>query len=165
MREQLALRDARVRSGARQIGWKVGFGSPTALRALDIALPLTGFLLDEGLLEDGTSVDIGAWASPVLEPEIAVHISRDVEADATLDQVRESIGALSAAIELADVDIEPSDVHQILARNIFQRHVLLGARDRTRASSEGIGVQVSVDSRVAVSTDNPSLLTGEPGTS
>jgi 2-keto-4-pentenoate hydratase len=161
MREQLAARDVRVRAGERQIGWKVGFGAPAGLTALRIERPLVGFLMQAGLLDDGSTVPVGSWTRPALEPEIAVHLERDVAPDATRQQTRDAIGGLSAAIELADVDLPFEDPHAILAGNIFHRHVVLGPVDRTRSSGEDVTAEVRVDGEVVASTDDPAALTGE----
>jgi len=161
MRAQLEVRDERLHSGQRQIGWKVGFGSPAAAAALGIDRPLVGFLMDGGLLSDGAEVPVGSWTTPMLEPEIAVHTARDLARGASWEEVRTAIGGLSAAIELADVNPPPEDVHAILAGNIFHRHVLLGRVDRGRSTGEGIGGRVRIDGDETAATDNPSALTGE----
>jgi 2-keto-4-pentenoate hydratase len=161
MREQLALRDTRLRGGERQIGWKVGFGAPAALEKLAIDRPLVGFLMERGLLADGASVEVGSWATPMLEPEIAVHLARDVPGDASWEDARAAIGGLSAAIELADLDPPPTDPRAILAGNIFHRHVLLGSVDPDRSTGEGVAARVLVDGEEVAANDDPATLTGE----
>ncbi len=161
MRDQLAVRDEHVRDGDRQIGWKVGFGAPAAAAALGIDRPLVGFLLESGLLAAGAEVQIGSWTTPRLEPEIAVHIASDVPGDASWDDVRAAIGGLSAAIELVDVHPPSEDVREILAGNIFHRHLLLGPVDSERSTGEGIGCRVLIDGEEVAATDDPSALTGE----
>jgi 2-keto-4-pentenoate hydratase len=161
MRDQLAVRDERLRAGERQIGWKVGFGAPAAMERLGTDRPLVGFLMDTGLLEDGATVPIGDWTAPALEPEIAVHLAQDVAPDASWDDVRAAIGGLSAAIELADVDPPPHDVRAILAGNIFHRHVVLGPVHASRSTGEGIGGRVLRDGEQIAANDDPAALTGE----
>jgi 2-keto-4-pentenoate hydratase len=84
-----------------------------------------------------------------------------VPGDATWEQVRDAIGGLSAAIELADLDPPPQDVQAILAGNIFHRHVVLGPVHDDRSTGEGIGARVLVDGEQAAATDDPAALTGE----
>jgi 2-keto-4-pentenoate hydratase len=133
MRAQRALRERCLREGARQIGWKVGFGAPAAKEKLKIAMPVIGFLLDRALIASGTCVNVAGWRKPVLEPEIAVHIGRDLPGGVDLDTVRAAIAAIGPAIELADIDREPDDLEAILSGDIFQRHVILGPSDASRA--------------------------------
>jgi 2-keto-4-pentenoate hydratase len=161
MRDQLAVRRTRLRGGEQPLGWKVGFGSPAAAAQLGIERPLVGFLTDRGLLPDGATVGVNAWTNPMLEPEIAVYLARDLEPGASWEAVGAAIGGLSAAIELADVHPPPTDVRAILAGNIFHRRVVLGAVDDTRTTAEGIGGRVLRDGDEIASTDDPAALTGE----
>lgn len=43
------------------------------------------------------------------------------------------MASLGPAIELADVNFPPDDVESILAGNIYNRHVILGQTDSSRA--------------------------------
>jgi 2-keto-4-pentenoate hydratase len=149
-RAMLALRRERLEAGARPIGWKVGFGSPASLELLGIDRPLVGFLLDSGLIEDGASVAIGAWTKPVIEAEIGAHIGASG-----------SIAGLSAAIELADIDLKPEDPEPIAAGNIFHRHVMLGPVDATRVDGTAIGARLVRNGEAVAETDDPSAMTGD----
>jgi 2-keto-4-pentenoate hydratase len=72
---------------------------------------------------------------PVVEPEIALHIGTDVPAGADRATAQAAIAAIGPAFELADVDQPPQDAQAILTGNIFQRHVMLGPRDASRAGA------------------------------
>jgi 2-keto-4-pentenoate hydratase len=135
MRAQFALRRAKRDAGAKQIGWKVGFGAPAAKEKLKIAMPLVGFLMDSALLPSGASVSLKGWQKPVAEPEIAVHIGHDLPENADRATVRCAIAAIGPAIELADIDCPVDDVQAILSGDIFQRHVVLGPKDASRAGA------------------------------
>jgi 2-keto-4-pentenoate hydratase len=160
MQALLAARDERVRAGRRQIGWKLAFGAPAAAAALGIDRPLVGVLMDDGVIEDGASVPVGDWTSPVLEVEIAAHLCRDIAPDATADDVRDAIDGLAAAIELVDIDGPRDDIPAVLATNIFHRHVALGPL-RHGAGAEGVTARVRIDGGEVAATDDPSALTGE----
>lgn len=144
MRAQLALRRQRLDAGARQVGWKVGFGAPAAKEKLRLAAPLAGFLLDTALLPSGATVSLAGWRKPVAEPEIAAFVGRDLPAGADPEAAAAAITALAPAIELADIDGPMDDVESILAGDIFQRHVILGPRDAARrgGSAAGLGALV-----------------------
>lgn len=132
MRRQFDLFEERRRSGARRIGWKVGFGAPAAKEKLKIDNPLIGFLLDKAVLGDGATVSLAGWTKPVAEPEIAIEIGRDVPAAASELETAQCIASIGPAIELADIDGPMDDVESILAGDIFQRHVIFGPRTSTR---------------------------------
>jgi 2-keto-4-pentenoate hydratase len=135
MRAQFELRRAKRDAGGRQVGWKVGFGAPAAKEKLKIAMPLVGFLMDSALLPSGTSVSLKGWQRPVAEPEIAVYIGHDLPGSADRASVRSAIAAIGPAIELADIDCPVDDVQAILSGDIFQRHVILGPKDASRAGA------------------------------
>jgi 2-keto-4-pentenoate hydratase len=162
MAAQLALRARKTGAGERVIGWKVGFGAPAAMEKLGLNAPLVGFLTDRALLEPGASVSLAGWAKPAAETEIAVYLGADVPGDASRDVAREAIAAIGPAIEIADVDSPPDDVERILAGNIYQRHVMLGERDASRAGSrlDGVTARVVRNSREIASTADLQALTG-----
>ncbi len=157
----LARRAERLGAGERSVGWKLGFGSAAAIDALGTDRPLVGFITDGALLDDGATVDVGSWIQPVLEPEVAVHLSADVDEGASWDDVHASIGGLSAAIELADVDFASTDPETIVAGNIYSRHVLLGPVDTGRSRPDGVSCRLLRDGELIAETDTPEELTGE----
>jgi 2-keto-4-pentenoate hydratase len=145
MRLQRALLAQRLRSGARQVGWKVGFGAPAAKEKLKLDAPLVGFILDRALLPPGARVSLAGWQKPAAEPEIAVYLGADLGPGADADTARAAISSLGPAIELADIDGPMDDVQSILAGDIFQRHVLLGPRTGGRAGALLDGLSAKVE--------------------
>src|SRR5262249_52435703 len=126
MTEQLAKRRALVAAGEKPLGWKVGFGAPAIMEKFQITAPLVGFLMQRGLIQWGAAASLAGWAKPVAEPEIAVHIGRDLPGGGDLASAAGAIAALGPAIELADANLPFEDPEAILKGNIFQRHVILG---------------------------------------
>ena len=80
-------------------------------------------------------MSLAGWTKPVAEPEIAVHIGRDVAAGADREPPRAAIAGISPAIELADLTAPPEDPERILGGNIYQRHVVLAGAGPARAGS------------------------------
>jgi len=140
MEKQLKLRQDRLNAGEKHIGWKVGFGAPLSMQKLRLERPLVGFLTDKVLLPSASSVSIAGWTKPAMEPEVAVHMGKDLLAGADLEKTREAIAALGPAIEVADVNFAPEDVEVILSDNIFNRHVILGKTDPSRAGGQLAGL-------------------------
>ena len=141
MRRQFALRKKQFDAGAKQIGWKVGFGTKAAKEKLGIAMPLVGFLLDRAVLPSGATVSLHGWQQPAAEPEIAVYLGKDVPAGASRETAKSCIAALGPAIELADITCPIEDVETVLDRDIFNRHVVLGPRDNARAGARLDGLK------------------------
>ena len=134
MERQLKLRRERLNAGERSIGWKIGFGAPASLERLQLARPLIGFLTDRILLPTHGTVPLAGWTKPAMEPEVAVYLGSDLPAGSTRATTRACIAAIGPAIELADVHFPPDDVQEILAHNIYNRHVILGPADPSRAA-------------------------------
>jgi len=162
MEKQLKLRQNRLSAGEKHIGWKVGFGAPLSMKKLRLERPLVGFLTDKVLLSSASSVSLAGWTKPAMEPEVAVHMGKDLLAGADLETTRDALAALCPAIEVADVHFAPEDVEEILADNIFNRHVILGKADSSRAGGQLAGLTGYVshnDEKLPPVTD-PQALTG-----
>lgn len=133
MDKLLKLRQGRLDAGDKAIGWKVGFGAPASLSALRLDAPLVGFLTDKVLLDSGSALSIAGWTKPAAEPEIAVYLKEDLPGISDRETIQAAISAIGPAIEIADVHFPPNDVEAILAGNIYNRHVILGKSDNSRA--------------------------------
>jgi 2-keto-4-pentenoate hydratase len=162
MAVQLGRRRERLDAGERPLGWKVGFGAPAAMQKLAIKAPLIGFLTDQALVATGATVSLAGWSKPVAEPEIAVHMGRNLSAGADRDTVKAAIAGLGPAIELADVDRPPDDVERILAGNIYQRGIVVGPCDASRAGGvvDGLHGHVARNGSAFAQTSDPQALTG-----
>jgi 2-keto-4-pentenoate hydratase len=157
----LAFRDEAIGVGAEPLGWKAGFGAPASLASLGTDRPLVGFLTRERLLPPGATVTVSSWTKPMLEAEVAAHLSSDIGPGATPAEALAAVGGWSVAVELADVSYAPSDVELILAGNIYHRHVLLGPTVSPRPSSPSFSVLR--DGEEVAATSSPEELTGELG--
>lgn len=131
--KQLKFRRDRWNAGEKPIGWKVGFGAPASLDSLRLDGPLIGFLTDKILLPSNPTVSIEGWTKLAMEPEIAIYMGSDLAGSSDRETTRAAIASLGPAIELADVHFPPDDVEAILAGNIYNRHVILGRADSSRA--------------------------------
>ena len=159
-RAMVQLQRERVAAGAGRLGWKAAFGSPSGLATLGLDRPLVGFLTRDRQLAPGAAASVEGWVRPMFEAEVAVHIGRDLPPSPDAPAVEEAIAGLSAAIELADLDPPPSDVAEILAGNIFHRHVLVGDVRQQPHDLAGVTVTVTRDGAEVARTDDPQALTG-----
>jgi 2-keto-4-pentenoate hydratase len=137
MHAQLAVRRHRITAGEQQLGWKVGFGAPSAMTALDIDRPLVGYLMKSTIVASGAEIPYADFTQAVIEPEIAVYLDRGVDGGAEKAAIRAAISGLGAAIEIADVSFPPTvGPEKILAGNIYQKGIVLGQVDECRAGAE-----------------------------
>ena len=163
MRAQLALRRQRLDAGDAPLGWKVGFAAPAMLKRLNITGPLVGFLTRAARVQSGGSVSLAGWVKPVAEPEIAVHIGRDVSAGADHATAKAAIAGISPTIELVDLTAPPEDPERILSANIYQRHVVLDGAGPARAGSASNGLTCRVIRRASefARTSDPQANSGD----
>ncbi|MEK9664325.1 MAG: hypothetical protein VW082_06865, partial [Candidatus Nanopelagicales bacterium] len=90
---QGAYLERSVAEGERQVGWKIGFGSPAGLSALDLDAPIIGFLTDRGAVAPGSAVDVTGWTAPVVECEVAALVGRDIPPGTRTEHIDEFVTA------------------------------------------------------------------------
>lgn len=163
MTRQLTLRGDLLRAGKRPLGWKLAFGGPAAMQRLHIDEPLMGFLMADAIVSSGSTLSVERWTKPAAEPEITVYLDRDLPAGADRQTAMAAIGGLGAAIEVADVDHPSDDVEGTLARDIYQRHVILGQRNNSYAGGclRGLNARVNLNASEIANTSALEALTGE----
>lgn len=163
MTAQLSHRRELLAAGHKPLGWKVAFGGPAALERLRTNSPLVGFLTDRALVSPGATISLSGWKKPAAEPELAVYLGKVLPAGSDRQTAIAAISAIGPAIEIADVDHPSDDVKGTLARNIYQRHVVLGRKDVLRAGGviSNLGCRVSRNAAEIANTSNLEVLTGE----
>jgi 2-keto-4-pentenoate hydratase len=163
MQQQLRSRRELMAAGKRPLGWKLAFGGPAALERLQINAPLVGFLMADAVVPSGSTISFAGWKKPAAEPELAVYLGKDLASGDDRQATMGAIAGLGAAIELADVDHPSDDVEGTLARNIYQRHVVLGGCDANYAggSLSGLNARVFRNGAEMANTSEFEALTGE----
>jgi 2-keto-4-pentenoate hydratase len=163
MQHQLRCRRELLEAGKKPLGWKLAFGGPAALERLRISAPLVGFLMEEAVLPSNASISLAGWKKPAAEPELAVYMGKDLGAGAERQTVTSAIAGLGAAIEVADVDHPSDDVLGTLARNIYQRHVILNGCNDAYSGGQlrGLHARVIRNGAEMASTSKLEDLTGE----
>lgn len=163
MERQLRLRQDRLNAGDKSIGWKVGFGTSASQERLRIHEPLVGFLTEKALLASGAKVSIEGWVKPAVESEIAIYMGADLNGAVDRETTRAAIASIGPAFELADVHFPPDNVEMILADNIYNRHVILGRADISRAGCvlDGLEAQIYRNGDEVARTTDLQALTGD----
>jgi 2-keto-4-pentenoate hydratase len=162
MQAQLKRRRERIAAGETPLGWKLGFGAPASMQMLGLAGPLVGYLMQGALLASGARVNVAGWTKVVAEPEIGVRLGTDLPAGADAKTAQAAIASLTPAIELADLAPPPTrdNIDAVLAGDIYQRHVVLGADRRDGGDTDGLSTHVVRRGVLAAETADPQALTG-----
>jgi 2-keto-4-pentenoate hydratase len=163
MQQQLRWRRELLAAGKKPLGWKLAFGGPAALERLRINAPLVGFLMADAVVASGSTISFAGWKKPAAEPELTVYLGKNLSPGADRQTIMAAIAGLGPAIEIADVDHPSDDVEGTLARNIYQRHVILGACDATHAGGAlpGLNARVFRNGAEMANTSEFEALTGE----
>ena len=163
MQQQLRWRRELLAAGKKPLGWKLAFGGPAALERLHTNAPLVGFLMADAVVETGSTISFAGWKKPAAEPELTVYLGKDLPPGADRKTTMDAIAGLGPAIEVADVDHPSDDVEGTLARNIYQRHVVLGGCDTTHAGGAlpGLNARVLRNGAEMANTSEFEALTGE----
>jgi len=163
MQQQLRCRRELLAAGKKPLGWKLAFGGPAALERLRINAPLVGFLIADAVVASGSTISFAGWKKPAAEPELAVYLGKDLAPGADRQTIMSAIAGLGAAIEVADVDHPSDDVEGTLARNIYQRHVILGPSEAAHAGGNlsGLNARVLRNGAEMADTSDLEALTGE----
>ena len=163
MQQQLRRRRELMAVGEKPAGWKLAFGGLAALERLHINAPLVGFLMANTVVPSGSTISFAGWKKPAAEPELAVYMGKDLVSGSERKATMDAIAGLGAAIELADVDHPSDDVEGTLARNIYQRYVVLGGCDTKYAggSLSGMNARVFRNGAEMANTSDFEALTGE----
>jgi len=163
MEQQLRWRRELLAAGKQPLGWKLAFGGPAALERLRINAPLVGFLMADAVVASGSTISFAGWKKPAAEPELAVYLGKDLPSGADRKTTMDAIAGLGAAIEVADVDHPSDDVEGTLARNIYQRHVVLGGCNSSHAGGilSRLNAHVFRNSAEMANASDLEALTGE----
>jgi len=163
MKQQLHMRQELLRTGKNCLGWKLAFGGPAVMQRLQINEPLVGFLMEDALVPSGSSISVAGWVKPAAEPELTVYMGADLPPHSDRETTMGAIKALGAAIEVADVDHPSDDVEGTLARDIYQRHLILGKPDPSHAGGrlDGLNARVLHNHKLLAETNGFEALTGE----
>ena len=141
---------ALLKGGAQRVGWKIGLNDPRVQERLGLTEPVIGFLTSASTVADAGSHSIGGMERPLLEPELAIELRRDVEAGAAADEALAAIESLGPALELVDVRQPPDDLEAVLAGNVFHRAVVFGpTRQDVALSGLTVGMRVNGDERAS----------------
>jgi 2-keto-4-pentenoate hydratase len=104
--EAYAIQDGLVETLAREpYGWKVGCTSRLAQAMSNTDEPIFGRMFVDSTFDSPATVPMTDVMAPIVEPEIAFRLSRDLmpdEGPQTAESIVEAVDAMCAAIEVVD---------------------------------------------------------------
>ena len=94
--------EERVKRGERKIGVKMGLTSRAKMRQVGVSEPVSGWLTDQMVVEEGGTFFRGSCIHPRIEPEIAFLIGKRLSGPVTPLQAMAAIEAVTCAMEIID---------------------------------------------------------------
>ncbi len=149
-RRQLTHWRAALDSGARRVGWKIGFNAPAVQEHLGLEHSVVGHITTATLLGATGTHSLAGAGNPLAEPEVAIHVGPG-----------HSIEGLSPAIEVIDMDAIPSGPDALpgaIEHNIFHRAVAIGAAREGEPGDAAFALDLEVTTADASAVDLPATV-------
>ncbi|MDG1471050.1 MAG: 2-oxo-hepta-3-ene-1,7-dioic acid hydratase [Ascidiaceihabitans sp.] len=116
---QNAIYTAKLNTGQKMIGWKIGLTSKAMQYALNIDIPDSGILFDDMLFQTGATVPKGRFIQPRIEAEIAFVMKSSLGGEnVTRADVIAATDYVSPSIEILDTRILRADPKTGKTRNV-----------------------------------------------
>lgn len=157
---------ARVASGARVVGRKIGLTSLAVQKQLGVDQPDLGVLFDDMHHVDGDTVLYDAVLQPRVEAEVAFVLQDDLaDGDLELDQARAAVQHAIAALEICGSRIQDWDISfgDTVADNASAGAFVLGPKrvSLDQIEPKNVSMAMTVDGR-EVSTGTGVACLGDP---
>lgn len=117
---QKSIFKAKIAQGKQLVGWKIGLTSKAMQYALNIDVPDSGFLFDDMVFANGSTVPKGRFIQPRIEAEIAFVMKRAIGGESVSKQdVMEATDYVCPSMEILDTRINRVDEETGASRKIF----------------------------------------------
>jgi 2-keto-4-pentenoate hydratase len=137
----------RMATGAIPVGRKIGLASRELLARAGVDEPYWAYIFDNGVVQNGATLDLSRYFRVRLEPEIALVLGKDLsERPVGRTQVASAIRGVHPAFELVDIrtDIEGLQVAEAIADSGWNAGYVLGEGvPADGVDLDAIGVRVS----------------------
>ncbi len=142
------------------VGYKVALTNPKAQSQLGVSHPLYGFLLENMLLEDGTTLPLAFGSRPQAEGDLMVRVgSADINQAETDLEFLAALDAVIPFLELPDLiyeEDEPINAGALVAVNVGARYGIMGDPVELEPAEGGLAQLANI--RVVLNNDRGQFL-------
>lgn len=152
------------RSGARQVGWKVGLTARAIQQQFGVHEPVLGRLLSDGRLETGHVFQANELIEPGFENELCIVMGQDLAPDATPQDVAAVVARIHPAFEIIETRGDLTrQLALALADNAQQKGFVLGPAVERAAlpALDKVTVAVRINGAEVAAADGTAVL-GHP---
>ena len=137
----------RLRNSAKPVGSKVGLTSFAVQKQLGVDQPDFGVLLDDMVVEQGSTVDYNLLMQPKVEAEVAFVLKSDLPSgEISESALIEAIDYAVASIEIVGSRVENWDIciTDTIADNASASHYVLGTKHNTMQGLDLVGCKMKL---------------------
>lgn len=149
--------------GEEVCGIKLGFTSRAKMVQMGVDDLIWGWLTHPMIQEEGSTVDLGQYIHPRVEPEVCFLTSRAIDGPITALEAVDYIEAVAPAMEIIDSRYEnfKFTLEDVVADNCSSAGVVVGSWTRKFDKLTNAGVSIAFDGRIVVAGSSGAIL-GNP---
>lgn len=153
----------RISEGETLIGLKMGFTSEAKMKQMGVNDMIWGRLTSTMLLENGNTTAMSKYIHPRAEPEICFMISRDIDRELSVEEVKECVSGVSAAIEIIDSRYRnfKFSLEDVVADNCSSIGFVVGEWHDPKTNIGNLAIELGIDGTVAERGNSDDIL-GDP---
>jgi 2-oxo-3-hexenedioate decarboxylase len=153
----------RYQRGEQFIGVKLGFTSKAKMEQMGVHDLIWGRLTNAMLLENGGVLSLNQHIHPRAEPEICFRVSQDLIWPLTLEEIKQFVDGVAAAIEVIDSRYEnfKFSLEDVIADNCSSAAFVVGEWHDPGLALEDLGMELIIDGETVQSGSSAAIL-GNP---
>ena len=160
---QRASINLRYERGEKFIGLKLGFTSKAKMEQMGVHDMIWGRLTDGMLLKRGGKLAFEKFIHPRAEPELCFLVKKKIDKEITVDEVKDYIVGVCAAVEVIDSRYEnfKFSLEDVIADNCSSAAFVLGPWHPLDVPIEKLKIELIIDGEVVQSGTSAAIL-GNP---
>jgi len=160
---QKASLERRYDRGEQFIGVKMGFTSKAKMEQMGVHDLIWGRLTDKMLIQNGDETAFDQYIHPRAEPEICFRVSQTIDRTISLDEVKDYIDGVAAAIEIIDSRYQnfKFSLEDVIADNCSSTGLAIGDWRSTDISLDDLKIELIVDGETVQNGSSAAIL-GNP---
>lgn len=149
--------------GEKRLGLKLGFTSKAKMEQMGVHDMIWGRLTSQMYFEHGADLPINDYIHPRAEPEIAFHISKDIDQGLTSENALDYVDGIAVALEIIDSRYQnfKFSLEDVVADNCSSTGFAIGEWMPVGTAFQNIGIQLIIDG-ATVHSGNSNAILGNP---
>jgi 2-oxo-3-hexenedioate decarboxylase len=155
--------ELRQEEGEKLIGVKMGFTSEAKMLQMGVKDMIIGQLTDRMLFANNDKITVGKFIHPRAEPEICFILSEDINGALTVDEAKQKVSGIAAAIEIIDSRYEnfKFSLEDVVADNCSSAGFVIGQIMPIQTSLSDLKIDLMIDETIVESGSSNDIL-GDP---